>query len=177
MYRLMIVDDEENVLHALRRILSKTKNLDIVTCNSPFDALEIARESDFHLFISDYRMPGMDGVEFLIEVKKIHPGALRLILSGQTDFDALVSAINQAEIYRFIMKPVQSYELIATVQQALQYHDLAKENRYLADQIRKQKEELNRRETALRKLADEHPLIAEVNWGPDGAIMLDEDET
>jgi DNA-binding NtrC family response regulator len=172
----MIVDDEENILHSLRRVLSKTKNLDIVTCDSPFKALEIAADSDFQLFISDYRMPGMDGVEFLTATRKHHPEAMRLVLSGTADFDALVSAINKAEIYRFISKPVQSYELISTVEQALHIFDLSRENRILADRVREQGKELDRRETALRKLADEHPVIAEVNWGPDGSIILDEEE-
>jgi DNA-binding NtrC family response regulator len=172
----MIVDDEDNILHSLRRVLSKSKNLDIVTCNNPFDALEIARDSDFHLFISDYRMPGMNGVEFLIETRAHHPHAIRLVLSGETDFDGLVSAINKAEIYRYLPKPVQAYELISTVEQALQYFDLASENRLLVEQVREQEKELDRREVALRKLADEHPVIAQVNWGPDGSILLDEED-
>jgi DNA-binding NtrC family response regulator len=172
----MIVDDEENILHSLRRVLSKSKNLDIVTCSDPLDALETARSSEFHLYISDYRMPGMNGVDFLIATREFHPHAIRLVLSGETDFSALVNAINKAEIYRYIPKPVQSYELIATVEHALRFFDLARENRLLVEQVRKQEKELDRRETALRKLADEHPIIAQVNWGPDGAIILDEDD-
>jgi DNA-binding NtrC family response regulator len=172
----MIVDDEENILHSLRRVLSKSKNLDIVTCNNPLDALEIARKTEFHLFISDYRMPGMNGVQFLIETREYHPHAMRLVLSGETDFDALVSAINKAEIFRYLPKPVQAFELISTVEQALQYFDLTRENRLLVEQVRKQEKELDRREVALRKLADEHPIIAQVNWGPDGSIILDEED-
>jgi hypothetical protein len=62
------------------------------------------------------------------------------------------------------------------VEQALHYFDLAKENRILANRVREQEKELDRREVALRKLADEHPVIAEVNWGPDGSIILDEED-
>jgi len=176
MSRIMIVDDEDNILHALRRILLKDKVWDIVTCNSPNEALEIANTSDFELFISDYRMPGMNGVEFLVSTKQNNPHAMRLILSGATDFEGLVEAINDAEIYRFINKPVQANELISIVKQALQFQSLEQENRQLANQVRHQQNELDRREFALKKLAEKHPLITAVNWGADGSIVLNEED-
>ena len=175
MHKIMILDDEENVLHALRRILSRNKDWEVVACNDVQEAINIAGSSRFDLFISDYRMPRMNGVEFLVFSKQNNPYAMRLILSGATDFGGLVNAINQAEIYRFMNKPVQADELIFTVKQALQHHDLVKDNRQLADQVRKQQNELKRRKAALKKLAEEHPAIAQVNWGPDGAIVLDEE--
>ena len=172
MYKIMIVDDEVNVLHALKRMLSKAGDWEIVTCANPHDALDIAHDSHFHLFLSDYRMPGMNGVDFLIHTRRLHPNSMRLILSGATDFEGLVSAINEAEIYRFIAKPTQAVELIATIKQALQFFEIAQENQLLADQVRRQQKELERREYALKKLAKEHPLIAQVNWGEDGEIMI-----
>ncbi len=176
MYRLMIVDDEENILHSLKRNLSKQKEWDIVTCNDPLEAIEIANTSRFDLFLSDYRMPGMNGVEFLVETKKINQNAMRIILSGATDFNGLMDAINKAEIYRFISKPVDANELIQTISHALQFYEILKENRILAAKVRAQESELSRRALALKKLAKEHPLIAQVNWGDDGSIILDEDD-
>jgi len=175
-YRLLVVDDEENILHSLRRIFSKRKEWEIVTCSDPLEAVDIAKDSNFDLFLSDYRMPGMNGVEFLTRTKETNPHSMRIILSGATDFDGLVEAINKAEIYRFISKPVNPHELILTINQALRLNDLVNENRVLADKVRTQKTELDRREIALKKLSEEHPLITQVNWADDGSIILDEDD-
>jgi two-component system, probable response regulator PhcQ len=176
MHSLLLVDDEVNVLHALRRILSKVKKWQLVTVSNPLEALEIASNSHFDLFLSDYRMPEMDGVEFLMHTKRYHPDAMRLILSGDTDFSGLVDAINKAEIYRFISKPVQSYDLVSTIEQALQLYEVVNENKLLAEQVRKQKRELRKRDLALKKFAQEHPVLAQVDWDEDGAIILNEDE-
>lgn len=176
MHKIMIVDDEVNVLHSLKRMLSRMDNWDLETYSDPHEALNVASTSHFDLFISDYRMPGMNGVEFLVFTKQHNPHSMRLILSGATDFSGLVNAINQAQIYRFIAKPVDTHELKITIEQALQFHDLAEENRQLSEQVRKQQNELHRRESALKKFAKEHPSIAQVSWGPDGSILLDEED-
>jgi YesN/AraC family two-component response regulator len=135
-HKILIVDDEENVLHSLKRILSKERNWEVITCDNPMDALDIANATTIHLFISDYRMPVMNGVEFLVFTKQNNPDAVRLILSGATDYNGLRNAINLAEIYRFINKPVDSQELITTVKRALSNHDLAVENNRLAKQVK-----------------------------------------
>ena len=118
----------------------------------------------------------MNGVDFLVGTKEHNPHSMRVILSGSTDFDGLMEAINKAEIYRFISKPVDAHELIDTIKQALQLYELLNENRVLAEKVRAQKLELDRRGSALRKLAEEHPMIAHVTWEEDGSIMLDENE-
>ena len=176
MHSLLIVDDEENVLHGLRRILSKLDKWQLVTVADPLEALDIVRSAHFDLIMSDYRMPGMNGVELLMHTKRFHPDAMRLILSGATDFSGLVNAVNKAEIYRFISKPVQSYDLISTIEQALQFYRMAKENRMLAEQVRSQQQELKKREIALKRFAEEHPVLAQVDWDVDGSIILHEDE-
>jgi DNA-binding NtrC family response regulator len=147
-----------------------------VTCSDSLEALAITGNSHFDLFLSDYRMPGMNGVEFLMHTKQFHPEAMRLILSGATDFSGLVNAINKAEIYRFISKPVQSYDLISTIEQALQFYEIRKENKRLAEQVRRQQSELDKREIALKRFSEQHPVLAQVNWDSDGSIILNEDE-
>lgn len=173
----MLVDDEENILLSLNRSLRKNSSLDVVSHTSPLDALQEASESHFDLFLSDYRMPEMDGVNFLTSTKHFHPNAMRLILSGTADFDVLIAAINRAEIYRFIAKPVRSEELLHTLNQALHLHDIIEENQRLSAQVRTQSQELKNRETALKRFANEHPVLARVEWGPDGSIILDESDT
>lgn len=152
MYRLMLVDDEENILRALQRTFRNQKDWEVETYCDAREALRRAKTANFDLFLSDYRMPEIDGVEFLTEVKNLQPEAMRFILSGHTDLHALLGAINQAEIYRFITKPWGDYEMIVILQQALEYRDMRIENHYLANQVREQQEELGRQKGLLDRL-------------------------
>lgn len=175
MYRIMIVDDEPYILNALLRMLGNKGDWEIETYDSPHEAFRRARVANFELFISDFRMPEMDGVDFLNQIKQIQPESMRLILSGHADMEAVLGAINEAEIYRFICKPWNDYDLVATIEQALAHRDVLVSNRRLADQVRQQQEELDNRKTALERLAERHPALVEVDWAPDGSIILDRD--
>ncbi len=174
MHRIMLIDDEENILNSLCRILKKEPGLEIVTHSDPLAALAEADNSQFDLFLSDYRMPHMDGVDFLANTKHSNPDAVRIILSGATDFAALMDAINQAEIYRFIPKPIQVHELIQTLRQALHMHDIMNENKRLSSLVRAQQNELKNREVALKQFTQEHPTLATVQWEEDGSILIDD---
>lgn len=176
MHRIMIIDDEENILSSLNRILRKEAEFEIVAHSDPHAALADANRTEFHLFLSDYRMPQMDGVELLVNTKQSNPYAMRLILSGAADFTALMDAINQAEIYRFIPKPIQVEDLLLTLRQALHAYDIMEENRQLSALVKKQQDELKNRELALKQFAQDHPTLANVEWGADGSIIIDEDE-
>ena len=175
MSRIMLVDDEENILRALRRVLA-ADDWEIETYTQPADALRRAQVANFDLFLSDYRMPGMDGVQFLEQARQLQPEAMRIVLSGQADLDGVLGAINRAAIFRFISKPWQDSELKLIVQQALDYRAMLIENRRLADLVRRQREELDQQKSALEHLAAQHPELTRVNWGPDGSILLDDDE-
>lgn len=175
MNRIMLVDDEENILRALRRVLSRDC-CEIETFSQPAEALRRAQVANFDLFISDYRMPGLDGVQLLTAIKDLQPDAMRLILSGYADLDGVLVAINQAEIYRFICKPWQDDELRLAIHQALEHRRVLIENRHLAQLLREQQQELDRHKNALEQLAASHPQLANVNWAPDGSIILDEGE-
>ncbi len=176
MHRIMIVDDEENILSSLSRILKRENDFEVVAHTDPHAALADANRSQFHLFLSDYRMPQMDGVEFLVNTKRSNPNAMRLIISGAADFTALMDAINQAEIYRFIPKPIQVHELLQTLRQALHTYSLMEENRQLSTLVKKQQNELKHREYALKQFAEHHPTLANVEWEEDGSIIIDEDD-
>lgn len=181
--RIMLVDDEEGILKALRRLMMATPceydgrpyKLEVETFSSPVAALERARHQAFDLFLSDYRMPGMDGVAFLKAVRDMQPTAARMILSGYADLNALVGAINEARIYRFVAKPWHDYELLSTIAEALSYRDLLVEREQLADQARLAQGRLSAEEAERRRLERIEPGITRVNWGPDGSVILDEE--
>lgn len=136
MHRILLVDDEPNVLNALRRELAGHGDYEVETFTSPAEALVRAQDTPFDLVISDYKMPGMDGVAFLQVFQHLQPDAARLLLSGQADRDVLAHAINSTHIYRFITKPWNRLDLVSVVTQALAFRLVALENRRLADACR-----------------------------------------
>ncbi|WP_435628539.1 response regulator [Candidatus Ferrigenium straubiae] len=136
MYRILLVDDEQNVINALRRELQGGYAIEAFI--NPREALQHCRGARFDVAIVDYRMPEMNGVEFLRQFGALQPDAVRLMLSGQADFDALVGTVNEAHIYRFIDKPWDSPSLAATLAEALAHREQILENRRLAEQYRQQ---------------------------------------
>ncbi len=136
MYRILLVDDEQNVLSALRRELQDDYILE--SFGSPGEALQRCRDASFDLAIADYRMPDMDGVEFFKHFGALQPDAVRLMLSGQADFNALVGTVNEVHIYRFIDKPWDKAILAATLAEALAHREQILENRRLAECCRQQ---------------------------------------
>lgn len=182
MIRILIVDDDESILKALRRLLILTpctvsevsQKLQVDCFSSPHEALEKARSTAYDLVLSDYRMPLMNGVQFLKTFREIQPDAARLILSGYADLNGLISAINEAGISRFISKPWNDYELIATLGQVLTMRELMLENQRLADQVRLEAGAISPEEIERRRLEAIEPGITQVAWGPDGSVLLDE---
>lgn len=176
MRRFLLVDDEINVLHALQRTLRQSFAADqvrIETYTEPEPALLRCGEVTFDIVISDYRMPQMNGVEFLKMVKAIQPAAVRLVLSASTEFAAVIKAINQAEIFRYIGKPWQTDELNETIQLALAHHDQMLESQRLADEQRAQLGQLTPQELEAKRLEADEPGITKVKWGPDGSVIID----
>ena len=112
--RILCVDDEQNVLRSLTRLFLDDP-YEILTAASGAEGLLILDQTGtVPVVISDYRMPGMNGVEFLSEVRKWWPETVRIVLSGYADTGAIVSAINEGQIYRFVAKPWNEDELQVT---------------------------------------------------------------
>jgi DNA-binding NtrC family response regulator len=141
-FAVLVVDDEPNIVNAIRRELNTPPlgryKYEVEGFNDPRQALERAREKAFAVVISDYRMPGMDGMEFLKALYEIQPECARIVLSGQTDMDALVRMINETHIYRFIPKPWSSYFLKSSLSQAIDFRQAGLRNRQMADALRAQ---------------------------------------
>jgi DNA-binding NtrC family response regulator len=180
MSRILIVDDEDGILKSLRRLLAatpctaggKTYALKIDTFDDPHAALEHAFGIRYDLVMSDYRMPGMDGVAFLKAFREIQPEAARLILSGYADLNGLIAAINEAGILRFIAKPWNDYELVTTIAQSLAYQELQIETQRIADLARAESGQISAEEYERRRLEAVEPGITQVAWGPDGSVLL-----
>lgn len=111
--RVLCVDDEANILRALSWLLEK--EFHVVTAQSAGAALELIPNGDFDVVISDQRMPEMNGVDFLNQVRQLAPRAMRILLSGYSDMPAVLRSVNEAEIFRYLSKPWDVTELPAIV--------------------------------------------------------------
>jgi two-component system NtrC family sensor kinase len=140
---ILVVDDEPSVRAALTRTLRREK-LKILSAGSAAEALEILERAEVKptVVISDLKMPGMDGVTFLGEVRSRWPRVQRVLLTGFADVGALERAINESEIYRFVGKPWEDATLVTTVRSAIEEHSLREENERLMRVVREQNKAL-----------------------------------
>ena len=165
-YKLLFVDDDQKVTQGIKRNLDEL-DYEIFTAQSGDEALEILSREPVSVVISDEKMPGMSGAEFLSRVKDKYPDTVRIILTGQASLEATVKAINEGEVYRFLLKPCNATDLIFTVRQALKQRELVVQCNKLLDLTRRQSE-------LLQNLEAETPGITEVNRNEDGAIVIEE---
>jgi response regulator RpfG family c-di-GMP phosphodiesterase len=135
--RILCVDDEPYILESLRDTLRRT--FDVRTAESGPEGLAMleAEPDEYALIISDMRLPVMSGSVFLREAQRVSPDASRILLTGYADLDAAVSAVNEAQLFRFLTKPCPSGELLATCVAALRQHRLRTAERVLLEQTLK----------------------------------------
>lgn len=153
---MLFVDDEESIIRALKRLFRRKGHL-IMTASSGQKGLEAlqAAERPVSLIISDQRMPGMNGAEFFEKAKKIVPDAIRILLTGYSDMDAIVDAINKGEIHRYLTKPWNDDDLVLQVQQSLKQYELLLENRRLMALTKQQNKELSELNRDLEKKVEQ----------------------
>ena len=125
-HTVLFVDDEVNILKALQRLL-RTERMNVLCASRGEEALELLQKHPVQVVVSDQRMPEMTGVDFLSRVRERSPDIVRMMLTGYTEMDIAVDAINQGEIYRLITKPWNDDELRATIRQAFDHADLKAE--------------------------------------------------
>lgn len=145
--RVMLVDDEMKIIAALRRLL-RQEDYEIVTANTGDEALTLLECQPVSLIISDFRMPGMNGVDLLHQIRKRWPETIRIILSGYSEVKSIIAAINEGAIYKFMTKPWNDEEIKLNIRRALEQHELESENKRLAEGIaaqNKRLKELNER--------------------------------
>ena len=138
---LLIVDDEENIVAALVRLLRRD-GYTILRANSGQGGLDLLAQHRVGVIISDQRMPGMTGTEFLIKVKERYPDTVRIVLSGYTELNSVTDAINRGAVYKFLTKPWEDDLLRANVEEAFQRYEMKIENMRLTQELRHANEEL-----------------------------------
>ena len=142
-HTILLVDDEESITKALRRLF-RTTGFKIKTALSGQEGLDVLEKAEepVSLIISDQRMPEMSGARFLEKARKIFPNAIRFLLTGYSDMEAIVDAVNKGEIHRYLTKPWNDNDLLIHVKQAIEQYELVLENRRLNQLTKKQNNEL-----------------------------------
>jgi DNA-binding NtrC family response regulator len=177
MNHIMFVDDDSSVTDALQRRIRKQRKqweIDIYSC--PLEALEALKVGDYEVIVSDYCMAPINGVVFLIESKVFARDAIRIVLSGQRQLDNAIQSINEAEIYRYFEKPIDVNELVYSIDQALHHRNILIENERLANEVRRQRNELTKQkrfiESYLNQHSLEHPVEVKDEWNDDDKFNL-----
>ncbi len=142
---IAIVDDEEMVLTSLRSFLILETEYEVETFTSPRKAIESLADRNLDLIISDYLMPEMNGIDFLLEVKKIHPFATRILLTGYADKENAIKAINQVGLYQYVEKPWNNDDLKITIQNGL-------ERRFLMEKLESKIQEVQNVQKNLQEI-------------------------
>lgn len=134
--RILCVDDEQNVLDSFRRLLRKEYDLNIAT--SGVDGLKLLEQNGpYAVVVSDFKMPGMNGVEFLTKAREIDPDTVRVMLTGQAEENTAAKAINEGKIFRFLYKPIASSEFLICLGDAIQQYNLIRSEKDLLEKTLK----------------------------------------
>jgi putative nucleotidyltransferase with HDIG domain len=136
-HSVLFVDDEVNILKALQRLL-RSEHMNVLCASRAQEALELLDKQQCQVVVTDQRMPEMTGVDLLSQVRQRFPDIVRMMLTGYTEMDVAVDAINRGEIYRLITKPWNDDELRATIRQAFDHSDLKNEIKRLNQVTREQ---------------------------------------
>jgi len=161
---LLIVDDETSIITSLKRTFMN-EDMHIISAASGEQGLRILEGARVGLVISDQNMPGMDGIDFVRQVRINYPETLTIILTGYANIKHALKAINEAGVYKFIIKPWDEDELLITVKRAFELLDMTRERDTLVQKVKVQ-------DMLLSNLEKEHPGITKVERNKDGAVIL-----
>ncbi|NUM79469.1 hybrid sensor histidine kinase/response regulator [bacterium] len=150
MQDILVVDDEIDNLDLLKRTFRREYN--VFTANSAAEALKLLETKEFAVIVSDQRMPEMTGVELFQRAREKYPHTIRILLTGYTDINALVDAINMGHVYRYVTKPWSREEIVMTVRRAVEHYETTKYNFRLLDELKIKNAELERSYEELKRL-------------------------
>ncbi len=141
-YKILYVDDEDSNLRIFRTGFKR--EYDITVVNSAQEGLELLRKEKFAIIITDQKMPQMTGTQFLKEVNDLYPNTIRVILTGFSDIGAVIDAINQGNVFKYIPKPWNKAEMKIIIDECLLQYAKSAEQREKIDALQKQIEEKDR---------------------------------
>ena len=149
---LLIVDDEESILKSLQRLFRK-QPFQVLLASSPEEALDLFNANEVSVVLSDQRMPGMNGSEFLKRVRTTHPESIRIIMSGYTELDSITSAINDGAVFKFLTKPWNDEQLIEHIHEAFEIYNLRRNNHRLNEALQEANRQLSERCADLQSIS------------------------
>jgi DNA-binding NtrC family response regulator len=135
--KILIVDDEPDMLKLLSMILREKTPYEVTTTNNPVEAVELAKTGDFDLVITDLKMPGLDGLQLLEEVKKKDEDIPVIIITAYGTIDAATEAIEKGG-FDFITKPFKKEQILFTIEKAMKWLKVQRENRILREKLKSQ---------------------------------------
>ncbi|MCK4855854.1 MAG: response regulator, partial [Bacteroidales bacterium] len=142
-FPLLYVDDEEHNLTSFAATFRKEYK--VFTATNGEDGLDIMRNNDIKLVITDQRMPEMTGIEFLEKIIPHYPDCIRMVLTGFSDVEAIIQAINKGRVYRYITKPWDKEEFKITMDRALEAYSLKRQNNKLIKDLKKANQNLEQK--------------------------------
>lgn len=132
---ILVVDDDKLITNTLNILMKASLKLKVITSNNPVDAVELYKNNKVDLVISDFMMPDMDGIQFLKEIKRLNPDAVTILLTGYSDKESAIKAINEIGIYHYIEKPWDNESLINIIQNGLEKDELSRLLKNKVDEI------------------------------------------
>jgi two-component system response regulator HupR/HoxA len=151
-HAILIVDDQPEILNALKRLLKE--DYSVHTTTSGHQALDMLQEHEFALILADQRMPLLTGVEFFSEAIKLQPDAMRILITAYADINASIDAINKGQIFQYVSKPWEPDELKLIIQQAIEKFQLIRENKELTRRLEAANQQLRIENTLLQQNAE-----------------------
>ena len=140
--RILLVDDEDIVTTSIKSFLNLETDYEVVVFNSPRRALDYLGKAPVDLVVSDFLMPEMDGIQFLLEVKKLYPQTVRILLTGYADKENAIKAINEVGLYQYIEKPWDNEEVQLVIKNGLEKRLLLKRLQEKIGEVERAHEEL-----------------------------------
>ena len=165
-YRVLVVDDDPTMRLMLISVL-ESDGFAVREATDGLDASHILTQEPVDVIVADFSMPGLDGLGLLRHAKLARPSAVRIMLTGKADLETAVRAINESEVFRFLMKPLEPEDLVRHVTSGCQRVGLERE-------VVRLRKEMKARDKQMAQLEQNSPGITQVERRSDGALILDE---
>ena len=168
---ILYVDDEVSNLRGFKSLFFT--DYKVLTAASAKEGLELMKDNEVDMVISDQKMPEVNGVEFLMQVAQLYPDTVRIILTGYSDLEVIIKAVNECGIFRYMAKPWNLDEMKLTIEKGLESFRLKKENSYLVQQLQENNQQLEEKvRSRTAQLDEQNQLLKKLNKDKDDLIGI-----